>query len=221
MTATTTHIGGGPGFFAPTLGNWRLALLIVVIVVPSSVWLLPLNVAYWVSFAAVAVVAISVVVNAWGRHTGPLLVAPAITLLFVMNIFPLMWSFGLSFFRFRVNRLAPPKFAGLANYEKVLTDPNVWDRLQTTALPAGRRERVTPSATMRQSARTGAPASSATRPASATEPPQSRSETMSGMPQAWTSRRATGRRPAGRDDRSASASTMAKDRRVISSGSRR
>ena len=72
--------------------------------------------------------------NAWGRHNGPLLVAPAITLLFVMNIFPLMWSFGLSFFRFRANRLAPPKFLGLDNYAKVITDATVWDRLQTTAL---------------------------------------------------------------------------------------
>jgi len=45
-----------------------------------------------------------------------------------------MWSFGLSFFNFRANRLAPPSFTGLSNYEKVLTDPVVWDRLQTTAL---------------------------------------------------------------------------------------
>ena len=40
--------------------------------------------------------AASLVVNAWGRYTGGLLVAPALALLFVMNIFPLMWSFGLS-----------------------------------------------------------------------------------------------------------------------------
>ncbi len=134
MTATTTHLGDAPGFFAPNPGNWRLALVIAVIAIPGSIWLLPLNVAYWVCFVAVGAVALSVVINAWGRRPGPLLVAPAITLLFVMNIFPLMWSFGLSFFHFRVNRLAPPRFAGLANYEKVLTDPNVWDRLQTTAL---------------------------------------------------------------------------------------
>ena len=65
-----------------------------------------------------ALVAASAVVNAWGRYTGGLLVAPAIALLFVMNIFPLLWSLGLSFFAYRANRAAPPTFVGLDNYEK-------------------------------------------------------------------------------------------------------
>ncbi len=65
---------------------------------------------------------------------GPLLVAPAIFLLFIMNIFPLMWSFGLSFFHFKASVAKAPRFAGLYYYEKVLGDPVVWDRLQTTAL---------------------------------------------------------------------------------------
>jgi multiple sugar transport system permease protein len=51
-----------------------------------------------------------------------------------MNIFPLMWSFGLSFFNYRANRMAPPAFTGFDNYARVLTDPDVWSRLQTTAL---------------------------------------------------------------------------------------
>ena len=51
-----------------------------------------------------------------------------------MNIFPLLWSLGLSFFHFRANRLSPPRFAGLNYFEKVISDPNVWDRLQTTAI---------------------------------------------------------------------------------------
>ncbi|MCG8360145.1 MAG: sugar ABC transporter permease [Kiloniellales bacterium] len=68
------------------------------------------------------------------ERRGPLLVAPAIITLFVMNIFPLMWSFGLSFFNYRANRLAVPKFRGLSNYEKILTDPTVWERFQTTAI---------------------------------------------------------------------------------------
>ena len=68
------------------------------------------------------------------RRRGPLLVAPAITVLFVMNIFPLMWSFGLSFYNYRANRLREPVFVWFRNYEKILTDPTVWDRLQTTAL---------------------------------------------------------------------------------------
>jgi multiple sugar transport system permease protein len=118
----------------PGWSNWRLALVLAVVLIPAAVLALPLDAAFWVALAAVALVALTAVVNAWGRHHGGLLVAPAIGLLLVMNIFPLMWSFGLSFFSFRANRLAPPTFTGLDNYERVLTDPVVWNRLQTTAL---------------------------------------------------------------------------------------
>ena len=114
--------------------NWRLALLAALLVIPLSVWLLPLDIAFWISLAAAGSVCLTLVVNAWGRYTGGLLVAPALALLFLMNIFPLMWSFGLSFFHYRANRMAPPRFAGFYYYEKVLTDSAVWDSLQTTAL---------------------------------------------------------------------------------------
>jgi len=78
----------------------------------------------------------------WARLTspanrGPLLVAPAIIVLFVMNIFPLLWSFGLSFFNYRANRLKVPEFVGLRNFERVLTDEKVWERFQTTAIIVG------------------------------------------------------------------------------------
>src|SRR5690606_8716684 len=122
------------GLLAPDWSNWRLALLLAVLVIPASAVILPLDVAFGRSLAAVALVALTAVINAWGRYTGGLLVAPAIGLLFVMNIFPLMWSFGLSFFAYRANRLAPPRFDGLDNYADVLTDDVVWARLQTTAL---------------------------------------------------------------------------------------
>ena len=49
---------------------------------------------------------------------GPLLVAPALLLLFVMNIFPLMWSFGLSFFHYKASSMREPVFAGLYYYKK-------------------------------------------------------------------------------------------------------
>ena len=68
------------------------------------------------------------------ERRGPYLVAPAIIVLFVMNIFPLMWSFGLSFYRYRANRLAAPDFTWFRNYEKILTDDTVWERFQTTAV---------------------------------------------------------------------------------------
>jgi multiple sugar transport system permease protein len=68
------------------------------------------------------------------KRRGALLVTPAITILFVMNIFPLLWSFGLSFFNYRANRQRVPKFEGLENYKDVLTDEKVWERFQTTAV---------------------------------------------------------------------------------------
>jgi multiple sugar transport system permease protein len=68
------------------------------------------------------------------KRRGALLVTPAIVLLFVMNIFPLMWSFGLSFFHYKASSMKPPRFAGLYYYEKVLSDPVVWERFQTTAV---------------------------------------------------------------------------------------
>ncbi len=71
------------------------------------------------------------------KRRGPLLVAPAVIVLFVMNIFPLLWSFGLSFFNYRANRLTVPKFRDFSNYERVLTDEKVWERFQTTALIVG------------------------------------------------------------------------------------
>ncbi|MGI9335080.1 MAG: carbohydrate ABC transporter permease [Gammaproteobacteria bacterium] len=68
------------------------------------------------------------------KRRGALLVTPALVLLFVMNIFPLLWSFGLSFFNYRANRLRVPTFKGFDNFEKVLSDPTVWERFQTTAI---------------------------------------------------------------------------------------
>lgn len=71
------------------------------------------------------------------RRRGALLVTPAITILFVMNIFPLLWSFGLSFFNYRANRQRAPSFQGLENYVDALTDDKVWERFQTTAIIVG------------------------------------------------------------------------------------
>ena len=68
------------------------------------------------------------------KRRGALLVTPAIFILFVMNIFPLMWSFGLSFFNYKASSLKVPSFKGLSNYERVLTDDKVWERFQTTAI---------------------------------------------------------------------------------------
>lgn len=71
------------------------------------------------------------------ERRGPLLVTPAIVMLVVMNIFPLLWSLGLSFFNYRANRLTAPSFVWLRNFERVLTDDTVWERFQTTAVIVG------------------------------------------------------------------------------------
>ena len=71
------------------------------------------------------------------KRRGALLVTPAIVVLFVMNIFPLLWSFGLSFFNYKANSQRVPKFQGLENYADVLTDEKVWERFQTTAIIVG------------------------------------------------------------------------------------
>src|SRR5918993_2474749 len=116
--------------------NWVLALALAIIVMLVAIPLLPPAVSFWVCGAMWALFALSLVVNAWGRYKGGLLVAPAIALLFIMNIFPLLWSLGLSFFAYRANRMRPPVFVGLDNYEKIVTDPVVWQHLHTTAVLA-------------------------------------------------------------------------------------
>jgi len=100
---------------------------------PVAIAALEPSLAFWVSFLAAGLVAMSAVVNAWGRYTGGLLVAPAIAVLVMMNIFPLLWSLGLSFFAYRADRQTM-NFVGLRNYARALADPVVWDRLTTTAL---------------------------------------------------------------------------------------
>ncbi len=71
------------------------------------------------------------------KRRGALLVTPAILILFVMNIFPLLWSFGLSFFNYKASSQRVPRFKGLDNYGDVLTDEKVWERFQTTAIIVG------------------------------------------------------------------------------------
>jgi multiple sugar transport system permease protein len=118
----------------PSWDNWPLALIAFLVGLSIAIPTMPPAVSFWIGAGLAALLAVTIVVNAWGRYTGGLLVAPAIALLFVMNIFPLLWSFGLSFFAYRANRMKPPVFVGLDNYEKIVTDPVVWERLHTTAI---------------------------------------------------------------------------------------
>src|SRR6185312_5468662 len=103
---------------APRWDNWPGALAVFIIGTALAISFLAPKVSFWVSAALAVLFAATVVVNAWGRYTGGLLVAPALALLFVMNVFPLLWSFGLSFFNYRANRARAP----------------TWDRLHNTII---------------------------------------------------------------------------------------
>jgi multiple sugar transport system permease protein len=61
-------------------------------------------------------------------------VAPTIFLLLAINIFPLIWTVRLSFTNYAANRPnREVEWVGLRNYERVLTDPDIWANMQTTA----------------------------------------------------------------------------------------
>ena len=68
------------------------------------------------------------------RSIAWIFVAPTILLLLAINIFPLIWTIRLSFTNFRANRPNEPlEWVGLRNYERILTDPDVWQTMQATA----------------------------------------------------------------------------------------
>lgn len=63
-----------------------------------------------------------------------LFIAPTIVLLLAINIFPLIWAVQLSFTNYRANRpFAEVRDVGLRNYERVLTDSDIWIAMQATA----------------------------------------------------------------------------------------
>jgi multiple sugar transport system permease protein len=127
-----------PSFAEPVAHNWKLAVIVGLAVAAVAIAALPISVSFWVVGVAVALVAASLAVNAYRRHYyGGLLVAPAVAVLFVMNIFPLLWSLGLSFFAYQSNQQTM-RFVGLGNYIRVLTSDlagkDMWHALTNTAL---------------------------------------------------------------------------------------
>ncbi|MEM0977222.1 MAG: sugar ABC transporter permease [Pseudomonadota bacterium] len=61
-------------------------------------------------------------------------VGPTIFLLLAINIFPLIWTIQLSFTNYKANRLGREvKNIGLRNYERILTDSDIWLNMQATA----------------------------------------------------------------------------------------
>lgn len=61
-------------------------------------------------------------------------VTPTIFLLLAVNIFPLLWTIQLSFTNFRANRPnREVEYVGFQNYERILTDRDIWFTMQATA----------------------------------------------------------------------------------------
>ncbi|WP_298293664.1 carbohydrate ABC transporter permease [uncultured Litoreibacter sp.] len=61
-------------------------------------------------------------------------VGPTIFLLLAINIFPLIWTIQLSFTDYKANRIGREvKNIGLRNYERILTDSDIWLNMQATA----------------------------------------------------------------------------------------
>jgi multiple sugar transport system permease protein len=127
-----------PPLFSAAAHNWKLALLAGLAVSVLSAVALPANISFWIIFAVAIVIATAFATNSYRRkYYGGLLVAPAIAVLFVMNLFPLLWSLGLSFFAYNSNNQSI-RFVGLNNYIKVLTNdiaaPANWDALINTGM---------------------------------------------------------------------------------------
>jgi multiple sugar transport system permease protein len=61
-------------------------------------------------------------------------VGPTIALLLAFNIFPLLWTIFLSFTNYRANRPnAELVWLGISNYQRVLGDEAMWERMRATA----------------------------------------------------------------------------------------
>ncbi len=68
------------------------------------------------------------------RSIAWLFIGPTIGILLAVNIFPLIWTINLSFTNFKANRLnRAVKYIGTRNYERILTDVDVWLSMQATA----------------------------------------------------------------------------------------
>lgn len=61
-----------------------------------------------------------------------ILLFPAVIYLFLVNLYPLIYVFRLSFTRYALASRTPPVFIGFSNFISVLTTPRFWDSLVVT-----------------------------------------------------------------------------------------
>jgi multiple sugar transport system permease protein len=135
---TTAQFLPAPPLFSPVAHNWKLAIFVGLVVSAIAIVLFPPKLSLGIVGIMAALIAAAFAVNAYRRrYYGGLLVAPAIAVLFVMNIFPLLWSLGLSFFAYQSNQQSI-RFVGLNNYIKILTNDlaatDNWKALINTAM---------------------------------------------------------------------------------------
>ena len=63
-----------------------------------------------------------------------LFITPTVALLLAINIFPLLWTVYMSFTNFKANMgWVKYRTVGIDNYVDLLTDPDIWSAMQTTA----------------------------------------------------------------------------------------
>ena len=60
-------------------------------------------------------------------------ILPTLAFLIIFNIFPLIYSLGFSFTKFRASLNKPAEFIGLQNYRELLSDPGIWENFSITA----------------------------------------------------------------------------------------
>src|ERR1700745_185196 len=67
-------------------------------------------------------------------RVGVLFITPTIVLLLAINIFPLLWTLYMSFTNYKANMgWVKYRSVGIDNYVDILTDPDIWTAMQTTA----------------------------------------------------------------------------------------
>src|SRR5260221_494586 len=68
------------------------------------------------------------------RAVAWVVISPTLLLLLAINIFPLVWTVHMSLTNFKANMgWMKVKSVGIDNYVSILTDPDIWTSMQTTA----------------------------------------------------------------------------------------
>ncbi|HEX7056489.1 MAG TPA: sugar ABC transporter permease, partial [Bacilli bacterium] len=58
--------------------------------------------------------------------------APSVIFVLVMMVFPIAYTFRLSFFQWSMSAVTPPEWVGFGNYIGLFKDPRFWNALYLT-----------------------------------------------------------------------------------------